>query len=187
MIQRRKFGNDYYDLLDETKSLEEIKQKQKKFWKTWMTHYKITKSTHPEDPLPYKLWGYNDSEMVWNRIKSEILPEVDIEIRKLIIDLNTNKVYTVESCSGHGTEPGKLWLVKNTFDQAKFMNIMKKHGMSNIRRGSQPRDGGWRDHLFFTFDLPGHIKYPVVKKRKIVKRKQQNTYGSIVKSIFGVS
>jgi hypothetical protein len=180
MIQRRKFDNIVYDLLDETKTLKEAEQKQKKFWKNWNTHYKITKSTHSDDPLPFKLWGHNDPKMVWDKLKPKVIHELDNDIKDLILELNAKGIYTIESCSGHRMEPGRLWLLKSTFDLSKFMAIMKKHGMSNIKRRGQPNDGEWRDHLYITFDLPGHTSYPKRQKpKKVIRKKPRNIIAQI--------
>jgi hypothetical protein len=184
VIQRRKFDNLVYDLLEETRTFKEAEKKQVRFWKDWNTNYKITKSTHPSDPLPFKLWGRNDPAVLWKQRRSEILNGVDTEIRELIRDLNDNGIYTVESCSGHKTQPGIIWLSKHTFSQQKFAGIMKKHGMSNVRRRSQPLDGN-RDHWVFIFDLPGHVgRYPT-QKRNITKKKRV-TPRSIIAGSWGV-
>lgn len=36
--------------------------------------------------------------------------EIDIEILDLVKALNSQKIYTVSSCSGHGKEFGHIWL-----------------------------------------------------------------------------
>lgn len=167
MIQRRKFERVVYDFLDEYKTIEEAtratksstKSRKEFGWKGWSTHFKITKSTHPNDKKPFKLWGHNDPKIVWKQQqKKGVLKQIDPELRSLIRDLNANGIFTIESCSGHNKDLGKLWLLKSTFSITKFQRIMRKHGMQNVRRRSQPEDAN-RDSLFFTFELSGQKMY----------------------------
>lgn len=158
VIYRRKIKGKVFDFYDGFRTIPEAEIERKKLLKKgWFTTAVITRSTVSSEKKPFRLWVRNEPEVLWNKYKaSGVMKHIDKDIRALVRELNDNNIYTVESCSGHGKEPGQLWIRKENFSATVFKRIMKKHGMKNIRRGTQPFDAN-RDNLYFNFDLPTKV------------------------------
>ena len=172
--ERRSFDGKIYDLFyEEPTEILAKKEGNKLLRSGWATHIKIVKTSNKEDKLPYKVWSYIDPQMTWNKYKTRVLSECDKDVKSIIRDLNDNKQFTVESCSGHHERPGLIWFDKRTANENKIIDIMKKHGLRNIRRRNQFGDSNHQTVLY-QFDLPGTEKpkyIKIVKKKKVVKKK----------------
>jgi hypothetical protein len=88
-------------------------------------------------------WERNDPRGYWlGHIKPRLIKHkkhVDPEIYQLIIELNDNNLFTLESCAGHGKDdPGILFFKRTMFDGTKARAIMKKHGLTGIYREEKP-------------------------------------------------
>ena len=88
-------------------------------------------------------WERNDPRGYWDRYGKPRLikhkKDVDPEIYQLIIELNDNNLFTIESCAGHAKDdPGILFFKRTMFDGNKARAIMKKHGLTGITREEKP-------------------------------------------------
>jgi hypothetical protein len=81
----------------------------------------------------------------WKSNRQSILEGCDPEIRAVIADLNDNRLYTVDSCSGHkeSKDPwydkkGRIHIASRFVkDEKKVVQILRKHGLKNIHEMSR--------------------------------------------------
>lgn len=97
-------------------------------------------------------------EKYWRmRVREGVMKHIDPEIRQLIKELNEQGLYTMESCAGHGkSDPGTILFLQKNPDCNKIRRILLKHGLTGLKKDSQPSDS---QKVVYEFD-------PIGKRRK---------------------
>lgn len=173
---KRKIDGRVYELWGQYPTAQmAVGQKRRLIRTGWATHVIVLKASRGDEKNPFRLWTHLDPKVSWERAVSKgVLKEIDREIAPLVRDLNANGIYTTESCSGHGSEYARLWILKEGFSLETFHRIMKKHGMKNILRRRMYGDST-PGSMYFTFDLPGKVAYKQDRKRVFRPAKKRST------------
>ena len=74
--------------------------------------------------------------------KYNIIPDIDFELRDLIIELNSKGYITEGSCSGHSTKSnGFIFFnfIPTQYKVNKIVNILKSYGLANLKFENHPK------------------------------------------------
>ena len=144
-VEGQPYVQDAYYCICSKDAPKPLTAKQEKVYAEFERNDKLAK----EDPLKF-----------WNTvIKPKVLKDIDPEIRDLIVDLNNNHQFTIESCAGHGkNDHGRLFFDGRKLDGWKVREIMTKHGLTGI----QKRERYLKDRKFpivvYEFNPIGKVK-----------------------------
>jgi hypothetical protein len=109
-------------------------------------YYCICTKKPPKPPTAKERRWYAEQEKTENLIKNNprayweeyakkrVMKHADPEIKELVLDLNRYNQFTTDSCAGHGNEPGSIFFDGRNLDGWKVREIMKKHGLTGIRK-----------------------------------------------------